>query len=117
MDVLVVEDNQDIAKQLIDLIKDFSNTSIEFTEAISAESAIKAISENDYKFIILDGRLVGSHGKDVLLQMSEKERRKTIVHSAEVSFLIEASKMRVDVCKKGDYESLVELIKQKLIVY
>lgn len=112
--VLIVEDDSNMTLLLMQIFNNELKGDVVFTLTDSFKTATKALNDDTHDVIILDGKLEDSHGREVLASMNTEEKNKTIVHSGEIGFVSEAAKEGVSVCNKGDYESIVGLIKRKL---
>lgn len=116
--ILIVEDSEIFARSLKTLIGEFipENTILMADNHIDA---IDLLNKHEFDLITLDGNLLGgSHGRDVLLEMSPEHIQKTVVCSFEMGFLVECQKKNIDcMLKSADlFEEFPKILEKKKIL-
>jgi len=99
--VLIVEDDL-ITAQVLKFFLSTLIAEIDFYFATTKNQTIPYLSEN-LDLIILDGNLLdGSHGSEVLQEMTEDQISKTIVHSGHDDFIRECISNNIRFVEKSD---------------
>ncbi len=119
MKILIVEDSQQIRKNLIKLISEI-DASIVFEETNNSEAAKDLIKESKIDIIILDVELMDSNGFEILKFVKESESyNKTIVLMFSNHFIYkhkaETGKADYFFDKTNDLDKLLETINSLII--
>jgi len=70
-DVLLIDDNLAFCESVIDLLEDEKDWKIEFVQ--DGEKALKLLAQNSYKVVLLDLKMPGMSGLDVLKKLNDNE--------------------------------------------
>lgn len=90
--LLIVEDNIMLREAYMELLSNITKVELIVDEASSAPDAIELINNTDYDYIILDGQLTKSHGREVLAVFKNSDKKKVFVSSGDIGFVFEAKK-------------------------
>lgn len=90
--LLIVEDHELLRRGYVDTLSYISNEQLTIDEATTANKAIELINSASYDYIIIDGQLINSHGRQVLKEIKDADKKKVFVYSGDIAFLSEATK-------------------------
>lgn len=89
--ILIIDDDEYIHNTIEEFIKDKFPESL-IDHAYHTIRAIKCLNNNQYDLVTLDGRLGEGHGREILSMMRDEQRKKVIIYSSDMSFLLECAR-------------------------